>query len=116
MKECFLVFTYEKDGKPYIPVMFHVLLFASEMKKKGDLVKIVFEGEGVKWLNELFNPEHPLKSHVEGLKDTFVACEACSSMFSVLEKIKGKVELENRLHGHVSLKNYLDSGYTVIEF
>lgn len=116
MRTCFLVFTYDKDGKPYMPTMFHVLLFAKEMKEKGDTVTIVFEGEGVKWFNELFKTDSPLKSHVEALKDNFVACEACSSMFSVLEKIKGKVKIENDLHGHISLRNYIDKDYTIIEF
>jgi hypothetical protein len=116
MKACFLIFTYDKGGKPYVPVIFHALLFAKEMKEKGDDVKIVFEGEAVKWFNELLKEDHPLKSHVEALKDNFIACEACSNMFGVLDSIKGKIKIENDLHGHISLKKYLDSDYKVIEF
>ncbi|MBA2862187.1 DsrE family protein [Methanococcus maripaludis] len=116
MKACFLIFTYDKGGKPYVPIIFHALLFAKEMKEKGDDVKIVFEGEAVKWFNEILKPDHPLKTHVEALKDNFVACEACSHMFDVFTSIKGKIAIENELHGHVSLRKYLDNGYTVVEF
>ncbi|AEF95989.1 DsrE family protein [Methanotorris igneus] len=115
MKTAFLVFSYEKNGKPNMPIMFHTLLFANEMKEKGDEVKIILEGEGVNWAKDLLNEDHPLKNHFEKLKDDFVVCEACASMFGVKEKIEGKLKLDNDLFGHVSLKKYLDDGYQIIE-
>ncbi|MBP2144063.1 sulfur relay (sulfurtransferase) complex TusBCD TusD component (DsrE family) [Methanococcus voltae] len=116
MKISLLVFSYEKDGAPMNTLMFHVLLFAKELKEKGEDVKILFEGEGVQWAKELINPEHPFKKHVEYLKDNFVACEACSSMHGILDDIVGKVAIENDLHGHISLKKYLDDDGKVVEF
>lgn len=116
MKTAFLMFNYEKNGKPNMPVMFHALLFASEMKEKGDDVKIILEGEAVKWAKDLLSEDHPLKNHFEKLNDDFVACEACSSMFGVLDDIKDKIKIENDLHGHVSLKGYMDEDYKVVDF
>ncbi|WP_456419294.1 DsrE family protein [Methanocaldococcus infernus] len=115
MKVAFLIFSYQKDSKPNMPIMFHTLLFANEMKEKGDEVKILLEGEAVNWAKDLLSENHPLKNHFEKLKENFVVCEACSDMFKIKDEIKGKLELENDLFGHISLKKYLDEGYRVIE-
>ena len=115
MKVAFLIFSYSNKDKPNMPVMFHTLLFANEMKEKGDEVKIILEGEAVLWAKNLLSENHPLKNHFEKLKDDFVVCEACATMFNIKEEIKGKLKLENDLFGHISLKKYLDEGYRVIE-
>ncbi len=115
MKVAFLIFSYSNKDKPNMPVMFHTLLFANELKEKGDEVKIILEGEGVLWAKDLLNEDHPLKNHFEKLKDDFVVCEACASMFNIKNEIEGKLKLENDLFGHISLKKYLDDGYQIIE-
>jgi len=48
--------------------------------------------------------------------DDFVVCEACASMFDVLDDVKDKLRVENDLFGHISLKKYLDEGFDVIRF
>ncbi|WP_421077244.1 DsrE family protein [Methanothermococcus sp. Ax23] len=116
MKNAFLVFSYMHNDKPNMPVMLHVLLFAKEMKEKGDDVKIIFEGEGVNWAKDLLNEEHPFSNHAKPLMDNFVVCEACASMFGILDDVKDKLNVENDLFGHVSLKKYLDEGFDVIKF
>ncbi len=115
MKVAFLIFSYLHKNQPNIPVMFHTLLFANEMKEKGDEVKLLLEGEAVLWARDLLDENHPLKSHFEKLKDDFVVCEACASMFNVKDEIEGKLKMENDLFGHISLKKYLDEGYKIIE-
>lgn len=116
MKNAFLVFSYLHHNKPNISLMMHILLFAKEMKEKGDDVKIIFEGEGVNWAKDLLNEEHPLSNHVKPLMDNIIVCEACANMFGILDDIKDKLHVENELFGHVSLKKYLDEDYNVIEF
>ncbi|ACX72292.1 conserved hypothetical protein [Methanocaldococcus vulcanius M7] len=115
MKVAFLIFSYFHKNQPNMPVMMHTLLFANELKEKGDEVKIILEGEAVLWAKDLLSENHPLKSHFEKVKDDFVVCEACASMFNVKEEIKDKLKLENDLFGHISLKKYLDGGYRIIE-
>ncbi|AEH07568.1 DsrE family protein [Methanothermococcus okinawensis] len=116
MKNAFLIFSYMHNNKPNMAVMMHVLLFAKEMNEKGDNVKIIFEGEGVNWAKDLLNEDHPLSNHAKPLLNNFVVCEACANMFGVLDDIKGKLNIENDLFGHISLKKYLDEGYNIIEF
>jgi len=116
MKNAFLIFSYMHQNKPNIPLMMHVLLFAKEMKEKGDAVKIIFEGEGVNWAKDLLNSEHPLSNHAKPLMEDFVVCEACANMFGVLDAIKDKLNVESDLYGHISLKKYMDDEYNVIRF
>ena len=115
MKTAFLVFSYLHKEKPNMPIMLHTLLFAKEMKDKGDEVKIIFEGEGVQWAKDLLNEDHPLHNHVKPLLEDIVVCESCASMFNVLEDIKDKVTIENVLYGHISLRKYLEEDYRIIE-
>ncbi|HID47314.1 MAG TPA: hypothetical protein EYH15_02300 [Methanothermococcus okinawensis] len=114
MKTVFLVFSYLHREKPNMPVMLHTLLFAKEMKEKGDEVKIILEGEGVLWARDLLKEDHPLSNHVKPLLEDIVVCEACANIFKVMDDIKDRLTLENDLYGHVSLKKYLDKGYSVI--
>ncbi len=115
MKTAFLVFSYKNGENLAMPLIFHTLLFANEMVEKGDDVKIILEGEGVLWAKDLLNEEHPLKGHFEKLKDNFVVCEACAVMFNIKDEIKDELTLENKLKGHISLKEYIDNGYTIIK-
>ncbi len=114
MKVAYLVFSYLHKNSPNMPIMFHTLLFANEMKEKGDDVKIILEGEGVLWARDLLSEEHPFKNHFEPLKDNFVVCEACTSMFEIKETVEGKLKMEGDLRGHISLKKYMDEGYKII--
>ncbi|WP_457612133.1 DsrE family protein [Methanocaldococcus sp.] len=114
MKIAYLIFSYLHKDSPNMPIMFHTLLFANEMKEKGDKVKIILEGEGVLWARDLLSEDHPLKNHFEPLKDDFVVCEACASMFNVKDIVKDKLKMENDLRGHISLKKYIDDGYNII--
>ena len=115
MKTAFLVFSYSHNERPNMPIIFHTLLFAKEMKDKGEGVKIIFEGEGVQWVKDLLNEDHSLYNYTKPLLENIVVCEACASMFNVLEDIKDKVTVENILYGHISLKKYLDEDYQIIE-
>lgn len=115
MKIAFLIFSYLHKEKPNMPILLHTLLFAKEMKDKGDEVKIIFEGEGVQWAKDFLNEDHPLHNHAKPLFENIVVCEACASMFNVLNDIKDKVTVENALYGHISLRKYLEENYKIIE-
>ncbi|ENN96197.1 hypothetical protein J422_03583 [Methanocaldococcus villosus KIN24-T80] len=115
MKTAFLIFNFLHKEQPNIPLMFHILLFAGEMKEKGDDVKIILEGEAVQWAKLLLENDK-LKNHFEKVKDCFIVCEACAAMFNVKDEIKDHFKLENDLYGHISLKKYMDEGYRIISF
>ena len=114
MKVAFLIFSYLHGEKPNMPIMLHTLLFAREMKEKGDEVKIILEGEGVLWGRDLLKEDHPLSNHVKPLLEDIVVCEACANVFKVMDDVKDKLTLENDLFGHISLKKYMDEGYNII--
>ncbi|MBI2337157.1 MAG: DsrE family protein [Deltaproteobacteria bacterium] len=96
----------------------HALLYATELKKAGFTVTLIFDGAGTEWAKALINPEHKLHASYRQLQDagvTEIICDFCSTAFQVREDLKkGKVPLVAEFEGHPSLVKWIKQGYLPI--
>lgn len=93
----------------------HILLNALELDKKGNEVKIIFEGKAVKLIQKLeeSDNQHYFEAKEKSIIDG--VCKACSAKFGVLEyNKKTDIPLKNELSGHPSMEAYTKEGYEII--
>ncbi len=96
----------------------HALLYATELKKAGYTVTLIFDGAGTEWAKALMDPENKLHDSYRKLQEagvTEIICDFCSRAFQVQEDLKkGKVPLVSEFEGHPSLVKWLKQGYVPI--
>lgn len=98
----------------------HALLYAKELAESGYEVRLIFDGAGTRWAEELTRPEgkSPLIPQYNELKDlgiVQVVCDFCANAFDVKKELKQrKMKLEGDYHGHPSLAQLLKKGYRLI--
>ena len=96
----------------------HVLLNGLDLAEHGMEGKIIIEGDAVKLIPEIAQPEHFLNRLYGKAKDKGIivgACRACSTKLGVAEAVKKEgVELIGEMSGHPAMSTYIDRGYTVI--
>ncbi|MFN3567282.1 MAG: cytoplasmic protein [Caldimicrobium sp.] len=114
MYEKFVFFAFRGDSMCFI----HVLLNALELASHGKESKIVFEGESVKLLPELYDEKGALHHlYKRALEKNLIAgvCKACSQKFGTYEFAKkmGLTILEE-LSNHASMWSFIKEGYQVI--
>ncbi|MBU4525242.1 MAG: cytoplasmic protein [Desulfomicrobium sp.] len=111
-----VLFVFNGDPMCFI----HVLLNALDMHAAGHQTCIVMEGASVALVPALVKPEHPLanlftKVRAAGLLDG--ACKACSVKLGVAAEVEAAgVALIGEMHGHPSMRSYMDAGWQVITF
>lgn len=98
--------------------MANALELAKEAKENGDVVTIIFDGAGTRWVPELTNPDHDLHKLYSTVKDTVQgACAFCAAAFHVRDKIKQTdVPLVGDFDGHPSLRTLIAEGYELVTF
>ena len=91
---------------------------AIEAKENNDIVKIVFDEAGTKWIPELANKDHKAHLLFDRVKDKVSgACEFCAGAFGVQDKISElNFPLINEYYKHPSLRSDVADGYSVITF
>jgi len=96
----------------------HVLLNALDMKEKGLEGKIVIEGESVKLIPEMENPDHFLHNlYIRAKNAGLIAavCRACSQKLGVIEAVEAsELPVVADMAGHVSLGRFIEEGYEII--
>ena len=96
----------------------HVLLNALDMKEKGLEGKIVIEGESVKLIPEMENPDHFFHNlYVRAKNAGLIAavCRACSQKLGVIEAVEAsELPVVADMAGHVSLGRFIEEGYEII--
>jgi len=98
----------------------HALLYARELKEHGHEVRLVFDGAGTEWAEELSNPAS--ESKIKPMYDEFkklgiseVICDFCAGAFGVKEKLQGRqLPLTAEYEGHPSIAQWADQGYEII--
>ena len=103
--------------------LFNALFVAYELKEKKQEVALIFQGTGVRWINEINKPDHPAFALYDAVKDTVDgACRGCADLFGATEAVKAAgVALVSEkaipgTSGIIDLSNYLDSGYRILTF
>ena len=98
--------------------MYRNLRVALEFKKAGDDVRVVFDGSGVEALAGIAHPEdkrHALLVDLGASVDG--ACGYCAVAHKVKDQIVGAgFALLDDDDGEVSVRRYVNEGYTVLNF
>jgi len=98
----------------------HAFLYARELKEHGHEVRLVFDGAGTEWAEELSNPasESKIKPMYEEFKKlgiSEVICDFCAGAFGVKEKLQGRqYPLTGGYEGHPSIAQWADQGYQIV--
>ncbi|MNN37215.1 DsrE/DsrF-like family protein [compost metagenome] len=68
----------------------HSLVYAQELHDAGHEVKLIFDGQGVLWINKFENPDHMMNPLFKAVKKLGVmeACGHCANSFNVTENIQ----------------------------
>jgi hypothetical protein len=103
------------------PVCFvHVLLNALDMDEKGMEVRLIIEGSAVTMVETLSDPEAPLHSLYEKVKERNLidcVCKACGMKFGVADSAEAQgLPLKGDMSGHPAMTQYLDQGCEIITF
>lgn len=98
----------------------HAFLYARELKEHGHEVRLVFDGAGTEWAEELSDPTS--ESKIKPMYDEFkklgiseIICDFCAGAFGVKEKLQGReFLLTAEYEGHPSIAQWADQGYQII--
>ena len=96
----------------------NAFILASESAENGDDLKIIFEGAGTRWIQELEKSDHKLHPLYSGLKDKITGgCTFCAQAFGVKTEVeKAGLPLLAEYKSHPSLRSLVVEGYEVITF
>jgi hypothetical protein len=97
----------------------HALLYSRELLDAGYAVKLIFDGGGTKWIEEISDPDHKLNPLYQSLKsDNAIAgtCDFCLKAFDGNKSIVESegIQLINENHGHPSLAKLVQQDYQII--
>lgn len=98
----------------------HAFLYARELKEHGHKVRLVFDGAGTEWAEELSNPAS--ESKIKPMYDEFkklgiseVICDFCAGAFGVREELQDRqLSLTAEYEGHPSISRWADQGYQIV--
>ena len=96
----------------------HVLLNAIDLHERGEVVKIVLEGEATKLIIDLRKPEHPLHALYEKVKKLELidaVCRACAIKMGALEAAEAEgLKIADEMVRHAGMAPYIEKGYTIV--
>lgn len=98
----------------------HAFLYARELKEHGHEVRLVFDGAGTEWAEELSNPAseskiRPMYEEFKKLGISEIICDFCAGAFEVKEKLQGRqLPLTSGYEGHPSIAQWADQGYQIV--
>jgi hypothetical protein len=100
------------EGHENLGRITNALQAAKEFHEGGDELKLIFDGAGTEWTEELEDESHDLNELYRELSDRASACSFCSDAF----EIESEIEQVDEYEGHPSFKDLIDEGYEVITF
>jgi len=97
----------------------HALLYSLELKGGGVDVKLVFDGGGTKWVEELIKPSHklnPVFKKVRSLGIIDGICDFCVGAFEADRNaiLADGLSLTSEFEGHPSILKYVNEGYQIV--
>lgn len=111
------IFVYEPiDGDA--SRVYRALRTAHEFVSSGDQVEVVFDGSGTEALAEILRPGGKFHSQYQLIKNHVAgACKVCSKSHQVAEPIsEAGIPLLDEFEGEASVRKYVASGYTILNF
>lgn len=99
--------------------VFNALASAYEFKHAGEDVKIIFQGAGIRWPEQLEKPEHPVHALYEEVRDhVHGLSQGCVAVFGT--EVSGYDLLNDNAvpgtPGLPSLRNLRNEGYATLTF
>ncbi|OQX14170.1 MAG: cytoplasmic protein [Desulfobulbaceae bacterium A2] len=98
----------------------HVLLNALDMHRRGLEGKIILEGESTRLVALMTQPDHFLHAlYCQAREAGLVlgACHACATKLGAVAAVEQEgIPLIGPMAGHPALADYLEQGYTVLNF
>ncbi len=117
MSQRVAIFVYEPINGDASRV-YRALRTAYEFVSSGDEVAIVFDGSGTEALAEILRPGGKFHAQYELIKNHIAgACKVCSKSHQVADPIaEAGIELLDEFEGEASVRKYVTSGYTILNF
>ncbi len=124
MKTAIIVLSDPTHGKEEaLGRVFNALATAYDFKQSGADVTVLFNGTGTRWIAELSNPEHPVYTLFEAVKDIVagVSC-GCADVFGAAEEVEKSgfdYLTDNEVpgtRGLPSLRQLTTDGYSILTF
>ncbi len=110
-------------GAEAVGRLFNALALASEAKRSGDEVALVFAGAGTRWPKELTKLGHPAKALYESVRDVVAGASCgCSDAFEARADVEAcglPLLTDHALQGTsgmASPRSYLQQGFTTLVF
>lgn len=124
MKAAIVVLSDPKtESEEALGRVFNALAAAYDFKKRGTPVRVLFQGTGTRWVEELTKSGHPVHALFEQVRDTVEGVSlACASVFGASDSVKDlgfELIKDNAVPGTAglpSLGNMVVEGYTVLTF
>ena len=118
MKLAVIITSDPKSGEDAFGRAFQGMALASESKRAGDEVDIVFAGAGTRWPAEMSKIDHPLNSLYSTVRETVKGASCgCADAFGAAEELdaceipKLKDNALSGTSGVASLRRYLVEGW-----
>lgn len=97
----------------------HALLYATELKRSGHPVAMIFDGAGTGWAKALRDPKNKLHGKFMVLKNMGIVeeiCDFCAGAFKVKDGLKTSPDagLVGEFEGHPSITKWVDQGYQIL--
>ncbi len=119
MKKIAIILLAEPGTHEALGRAVHALLYASELYEKGTDVKLIFDGAGTRFIEELSKEENVANSLFKSVEKMGIidgVCKYCSGAFGAdKEQIKSRgLKLISKYNGHPSIADYILNDYQVI--
>jgi len=99
--------------------VFNALAAAYDFKNEGEEVKIIFQGTGTRWPEQLDKPAHPVNALFLAVKDTIEGVSSgCATVFGA-DASGYDLVADNKVPGTAGLPSFLKlrkEGYSVLIF
>lgn len=124
MKTAIVILSDPKNGsEEALGRLFNALALASECKRRGDEVAVVFNGTGTRWPAELAKLTHPVNGLYNSVRDVVqgVSC-GCAEVFGAREGVQAcgvpmvKDHALEGTAGLLSLRRYVAEGWHTVVF
>ena len=94
--------------------VYNALTAVKQFSAGGDEVELYFDGTGVRWIDVLIDPQHPINGLYQSVADHIVAvCSDCANFFGKKDNPKpfGDIAV-----GDVDYQKLTASGYQIFNF
>ncbi|NNM58536.1 MAG: DsrE family protein [Legionellales bacterium] len=97
----------------------NALIFANDLKNRGDDVLVFFQGTGTRWIAVLEDSSHPGHALYQAVKENIKgASKACASVFQAevtTVPLLSEFDIPG-IGGATSLAKYVHEGYSLVSF